>query len=239
MSVIATPTRPRWASTAGLRGLDPVLTVVTVLLLALVVVAVFAPLVAPYPPDQIDILQANQAPSSAHLLGTDSLGRDILSRLIFGARLTFLGPTLIIMLATFAGVVLTISAVWLGVLYDRIVSRGLDILFAIPGLLVAVIAVAVIGPGSSPPYSRWPSPTRPTSPVCCAAWPCVSGTSPTSRRASRWDCRAGRSAAGTCFPTSCRWSGRRRPWRSARRLSTYQPSPTSVSASSRPPLSGA
>ena len=147
MSVIATPTRPRWASTVGLRGLDPVLTLVTVLLLALVVVAVLAPLIAPYPPDQIDILQANQAPSSAHLLGTDSLGRDILSRLIFGARLTFLGPTLIILLATSAGVVLTISAVWLGGLYDRIVSRGLVIQFAIPGLLVAVIEVAVIGPG--------------------------------------------------------------------------------------------
>ena len=143
MSVIATPTRPRWASTVGLRGLDPVLTLVTVLLLALVVVAVLAPLIAPYPPDQIDILQANQAPSSAHLLGTDSLGRDILSRLIFGARLTFLGPTLIILLATSAGVVLTISAVWLGGLYDRIVSRGLDILFAIPGLLVAVIAAVL------------------------------------------------------------------------------------------------
>lgn len=146
MSTIAAVPRP-WSPSTVLRRLDPVLTVVTVILLALVVVAVLAPVFAPYPPDQIDILAANQAPSPEHLLGTDSLGRDILSRLIYGARLTFLGPTLIILLATAAGVGLTISSVWVGGLYDRIVSRALDILFAIPGLLVAVIAVAVIGPG--------------------------------------------------------------------------------------------
>lgn len=146
MSTLATAPRA-WSPGATLRRLDPLLTVVGLVLLALVVVAVFAPFFAPYPPEQIDILAANQAPSPEHLLGTDSLGRDILSRLIYGARLTFLGPTLIILLATLAGVGLTISSVWRGGLYDRVVSRALDILFAIPGILVAVIAVAIIGPG--------------------------------------------------------------------------------------------
>jgi peptide/nickel transport system permease protein len=145
MSMIATA--PSAWSPSRLRRLDPVLSLVTLVLVALVIVAVLAPVFAPYPPDQIDILAANQAPSPSHLLGTDSLGRDILSRLIYGARLTFLGPTLIILLATVAGVTLTISSVWLGGIYDRVVSRALDILFAVPGLLVAVIAVAVIGPG--------------------------------------------------------------------------------------------
>ncbi len=146
MSTLATAPH-EWSVGTLLRRLDPVLTVVTVVLVALVVVAICAPFLAPYPPEQIDLLDANQAPSAAHLLGTDSLGRDILSRLIYGARLTFLGPTLIILLATIAGVSLTISSVWIGGTYDRIVSRALDILFAIPGILVAVIAVAIIGPG--------------------------------------------------------------------------------------------
>jgi len=129
------------------RGADPVLVIATTLLVLMVLVACFAPLIAPYPPNQTDILAANQAPSPTHLLGTDSLGRDIWSRLLFGARLTLLGPTLIIVIATVAGVALAISAVWFGGWYDAAVSRTLNVLFALPGLLVAVIAVAVIGPG--------------------------------------------------------------------------------------------
>ena len=97
-----------------IRGADPVLVIATTILMLMVLVAVLAPLIAPYPPDQTDILAANQAPSAAHVLGTDSLGRDIYSRLLFGARLTLLGPTLIIAIATVAGVVLAISAVWFG-----------------------------------------------------------------------------------------------------------------------------
>jgi peptide/nickel transport system permease protein len=142
---------PRVSQRRRLRGADPLLVAAAVVLLLMVLVAVLAPLIAPYPPNQTDILAANQAPSAAHLLGTDSLGRDIYSRLLFGARLTLLGPTLIIAIATVAGVALAISAVWFGGWYDAAVSRVLNILFALPGLLVAVIAVAVIGPGLAAP----------------------------------------------------------------------------------------
>lgn len=129
------------------RRLDPALLGIGAVLVLLVLVAALAPLIAPYPPDQGNILLANAPPSSAHLLGTDAVGRDILSRLIYGARLSLLGPALIIALATTAGVTLAISAVWLGGWYDLIVGRILDLLFAIPGLLVAIIAVAVLGTG--------------------------------------------------------------------------------------------
>jgi peptide/nickel transport system permease protein len=132
-------------------GSDPVLVVASAILLLMVAVACLAPLIAPYPPDQTDILAANQSPSGGHLLGTDSLGRDIFSRLLFGARLTLLGPTLIIAIATVAGVALAISAVWFGGWYDAAVSRTLNVLFALPGLLVAIIAVAVIGAGLAAP----------------------------------------------------------------------------------------
>jgi peptide/nickel transport system permease protein len=129
------------------RRLDPALIGIGAVLIVLVLAAVLAPVIAPYPPDQGNILIANAPPSAAHLLGTDALGRDILSRLIYGARLSLLGPALIIALATTAGVTLAISAVWIGGWYDVIVGRILDLLFAIPGLLVAIIAVAVLGTG--------------------------------------------------------------------------------------------
>ena len=129
------------------RRVDPALAGIGAILILLVLAAIMAPLIAPYPPDQGNILIANAAPSSAHLLGTDAVGRDIASRLIYGARLSLLGPALIIVLATTAGVTLAVSAVWIGGWYDLIVGRVLDLLFAIPGLLVAIIAVAVLGAG--------------------------------------------------------------------------------------------
>jgi peptide/nickel transport system permease protein len=129
------------------RRLDPALIAIGAVLILLVLAALLAPLIAPYPPDQGNILLANAPPSAAHLLGTDATGRDILSRLIYGARLSLLGPALIIVFATTAGVTLAISAVWIGGWYDLVVGRILDLLFAIPGLLVAIIAVAVLGSG--------------------------------------------------------------------------------------------
>ena len=76
------------------RRLDPALLGIGAVLLLLVLAAVLTPPIAPYPPDQGNILIANAPPSAAHLLGTDALGRDILSRLIYGARLSLLGPAL-------------------------------------------------------------------------------------------------------------------------------------------------
>jgi peptide/nickel transport system permease protein len=139
---------PRWRRLAG--G-DPLLLAGAFLLALMVLIACLAPVLAPYSPSQTDILAANQGPSGAHWLGTDSTGRDIYSRLLFGARLTLLGPTLIIAIATVVGVALAISAVWFGGWYDAAVSRTLNVLFALPGLLVAIVAVAVIGTGLTAP----------------------------------------------------------------------------------------
>jgi len=129
------------------RGLDPVTTALGCALGLLVLVAIFAPLLAPYPPNQGDILSANLPPSGAHWLGTDETGRDILSRLLFGARLSLLGPALIILFATIIGVAMAIAAVWVGGWFDLVAARVLDLLFAFPGLLVAILAVAILGPG--------------------------------------------------------------------------------------------
>lgn len=126
---------------------DPLVLGATIVIAALVVVAVFAPLIAPDNPNFANILATNQGPSAAHLLGTDSFGRDLLSRLIYGARLSLLGPALIIAISTVLGTVLAIASAWIGGLFDQVVSRIVDILFAFPGLILAMIAVAMFGAG--------------------------------------------------------------------------------------------
>ncbi len=133
------------------RRTDPVLAVSAAICLLLVLTAVVAPLLAPYAPDRTDILSSNLGPSSAHLLGTDSLGRDVFSRVLYGARLSLLAPFLVIVIAAAAGTALALSSAWIGGRYDTVVSRVLDVLFAFPSLLLAILAVAVLGAGAVAP----------------------------------------------------------------------------------------
>jgi len=128
-------------------GIDPVIAVCAGFIVAMIAVALLAPLIAPYNPNALNILARYQGPSAQHLLGTDSLGRDLLSRLIYGARLSLLGPFLIILIATISGTFLAITSAWVGGLFDNVVSRILDILFAFPGLILAMLAVALFGAG--------------------------------------------------------------------------------------------
>jgi peptide/nickel transport system permease protein len=118
---------------------------------ALVVAAILAPLIAPYQPDPIDITAINQGPSAAHLLGTDSLGRDVLTRVLYGARLSLLGPALVTLLSTTLGTAVAIAGSWLGGTADRLMARFLDILFAFPSILFAVLAVVSFGAGLTAP----------------------------------------------------------------------------------------
>lgn len=130
---------------------DPVVLGLTIFLLALVAVAVLAPWLAPYPPDRTDILSASQGPSGEHLLGTDGLGRDLLSRLVHGTRLSLLGPVVVIAFSTTCAVVLVLSSVWIGGLYERCVAKVLSVLFSFPGLILAIVVVAVVGAGITGP----------------------------------------------------------------------------------------
>lgn len=126
---------------------DPVAVGAATFIGLLVLVAILAPWIAPVNPDYANILATNQGPSAVHLLGTDSFGRDLLSRLIYGARLSLLGPALIIIISTLIGTTLAITAAWRGGLLDQVISRVTDILFAFPGLIFAMIAVSMFGPG--------------------------------------------------------------------------------------------
>lgn len=119
-------------------------------LIVLVVVAILAPLVAPYPPNAEDLLNIYAGPSPAHLLGTDELGRDLLSRLIWGARTSLLVPAIVIGAATAVAIPVAAVAAWRGGSVDLVISRVLDLLFAFPGLLLAILVVALYGPGLAP-----------------------------------------------------------------------------------------
>lgn len=128
------------------------LAAVCMTLLALVVlVAVFAPLIAPHSPTEVNLSSAYLGPSLEHPLGTDASGRDILSRVIFGARASLLGPLGVIALALALGVSIALVAAWFGGWVDTGLSAVIDVLFAFPGLLLAIIAVAVFGVGLTAP----------------------------------------------------------------------------------------
>jgi peptide/nickel transport system permease protein len=130
-----------------LRRADPLVLLLSGICGALILLAVFGPYLAPYPPEKTDILAASQGPSSSHLLGTDAVGHDILSRLLTGARLSFLGPGIIVAVSSTAGTVVAIAAAWYGGRIDALTKRVLNVMFAIPGVLVAVLAAAVFGAG--------------------------------------------------------------------------------------------
>ena len=113
----------------------------------MVVVAVAAPWLAPHDPNQVNISQSMAGPSGSHLLGVDYYGRDTLSRLIVGARTSLLGPLGVVVLSTVAGIAVGLAAAWYGGWIDSVLSRGSEVLFAFPGLLLAILIVAVYGEG--------------------------------------------------------------------------------------------
>ncbi|CAH0237863.1 Glutathione transport system permease protein GsiD [Microbacterium oxydans] len=118
-----------------------------IVLAAVVLAAIFAPLVAPYDPDAVDFTSFLAPPSAAHWLGTDSLGRDLLSRLVYGGRTALIGPLLVVIFSTVIGILLGLWAGWRGGWIDAALSRVFDVLFAFPSLLIAIMAVALFGKG--------------------------------------------------------------------------------------------
>jgi peptide/nickel transport system permease protein len=119
----------------------------TIVVALLIIVALFADQLAPYDPIAVSGLQRLSGPSLAHPFGTDHLGRDVLSRVIFGARTSLLVGVVSITAASICGIVLGLSSAYIGGIYDEIILRLSDILFGIPALLLAIALSAVLGTG--------------------------------------------------------------------------------------------
>jgi peptide/nickel transport system permease protein len=131
-------------------------------LVLVAVMAIGAPLLAPQDPDRVNLDAAFQGIGAGHILGADELGRDILSRLIWGARTSLAGPLLVVVFSTLGGTLIAVSAAWLGGRFDAVVGLVTDIALGFPGLLLAVLAVALFGPGLLAPvialviaYTPW------------------------------------------------------------------------------------
>jgi oligopeptide transport system permease protein len=113
----------------------------------IVFVAVFAPLLAPAPYDYAVISDVLQPPSAQHLLGTDEVGRDLLSRVIYGARTSMTVGLSVSLLGTLIGVVLGGCAGWFGGRVDFVALRLVEIMTSIPSLILALIAISIWGSG--------------------------------------------------------------------------------------------
>ncbi len=116
------------------------------LTVALLVVAVLAPLIAPADPNVQETSRRLEAPSKGHPLGLDDLGRDVLSRIVWGARVSLRVGFSVVILASIVGVTLGAMAGYFGGAIDVIIMRLCDILLAFPGILLAIALVAVLGP---------------------------------------------------------------------------------------------
>lgn len=118
-----------------------------IVILAVVLAAIFAPLVAPYDPYAQNLNQALQEPSGEHLLGTDAIGRDTFSRIVYGTRISLLVGVGTVLIAASLGTVIGLVAGYLGGWVFTIIMRLTDTLMAIPPLLLALVISVVLGTG--------------------------------------------------------------------------------------------
>lgn len=116
-------------------------------IILLVICAVAAPLIAPYDPSEQDLTNTLQMPSLKHPLGTDNYGRDILSRIIYGGRVSLVVAVLSVCIGLILGGLLGSTAAFFGGVYENVVMRCMDILLAIPPFLLAISISASIGSG--------------------------------------------------------------------------------------------
>jgi peptide/nickel transport system permease protein len=112
-----------------------------------VVMAIFGTTIAPHSPNAQDPLLSLERPSGAHWLGTDALGRDVLSRLIAGARTAFIGPLIIAASSMLIGNLLGLLAGYRGGRADAVIMRWVDLMWAVPSLLVIIVVAGALGSG--------------------------------------------------------------------------------------------
>ena len=126
---------------------DPLLIAAGIVMLGILVMALFGGLLAPYDPDLLYAGPISGAPSLAHPMGTDDLGRDILSRVLAGAAPSVFAPIAVVLASSLLGSAIAICSAWFGGWVDGISSRLIEVIFAIPGLVLAILAVSMFGKG--------------------------------------------------------------------------------------------
>ena len=144
--VVSVPRTDRlWAVRYFLRK-NPRMLVGVVLLAILLFVAIFAPLIAPYDPIKVNITDTLEPPSLNHLLGTDDLGRDVFSRVLWGSRISLSVGVISVTIGFLLGVSVGLLAGYLGGTFDLLAMRVIDALLAFPALVLAIAITAALGP---------------------------------------------------------------------------------------------
>ena len=144
---ISLATRPRRTLSQRLSGAAFLLRSVPFLFLVLVTLsAVFAEFIAPYEPNQQDLANLLEPPSWQHIMGTDNLGRDVFSRMIYGGRISLLVGVVSVVVAMFIGVLLGIASAMIGGRLGDAIMRLTDLSLTLPGILIALAVAATVGP---------------------------------------------------------------------------------------------
>jgi len=147
---LAAPTsfRTSMFSRSRFRRLPSVFTSFSVcIVVGIVILALFGSLIEPHDPAAQDLFHTSAGPSSEHWFGTDGLGRDILSRMIAGAGAAITGPLVVALTGLLAASALGILSGYMGGVIDMVIQRFVDFMFALPGLLIAIVVVGVVGGG--------------------------------------------------------------------------------------------
>ena len=118
-----------------------------VLILFLALIAVFAPYIAPHDPIEINLKERLLAPNMEYPLGTDNLGRCMLSRIIYGARISLQIGIIVVGITSVIGITLGMIAGYYGGVLDELIMRGVDILLVFPGIILALVIAGILGPG--------------------------------------------------------------------------------------------
>ncbi len=142
----AVETRSRWEDSRRVFFSNRLALFGTAVMCLFVLMAVFAPLIAPYDPLQQDLAGKFAPPSRAHLMGQDELGRDILSRVIYGARISLTAGLAAVGIATVAGTLIGVVAGYFGRWPDSVLMRLMDVILSFPEILLAIMIVSILGP---------------------------------------------------------------------------------------------
>lgn len=124
-----------------------IIVVCAALILLMILVAIFAPFIAPYDPNQDDLYNVLKGCSAEHWLGTDSNGRDVLSRIIYGARISFTVGLVAVMISSIIGMALGLISGVAGGVVDSVIMRVMDAMMAVPMLILALFLGAILGQG--------------------------------------------------------------------------------------------
>lgn len=145
LAAVALPAsrRRRWLRRYGLASLG------AAIILAWILVALFAPLIAPYLPDTVEVTKRLQPPEAAHWLGTDALGRDVLTRLLYGARISLSAGFIVVIVGAVFGTLLGGIAAYARGAVEELIMRATDLVLCFPPIILALAIAAALGIGTT------------------------------------------------------------------------------------------